>query len=165
MSIKLATDSETADGIRARNKSEVERSARDLRFAARALASNLMRIAAGAGKPHNIIGEVADLYASYRSLYPFSGTEFYPYAPHAPITEGLQDFDWRDGNASYSRPTNEDLDRWANDGTLARARALGQIADCALRWRAAQLAAQPTQETVAERNLTYAARAYVALKR
>ena len=162
MSIKLATDSETADGIRARNKSEAERSAMHLRSAASALASNLMRIAAGAGKPHNIIGEVADLYASYRSLYPFSGTEFYPYAPYAPITEGFQDFDWREGHASYSRPTSEDLARWAKDGTTARAEFLSEIADQALRWRAAQLAAQLTQESTAESNLKAAVRRYVA---
>lgn len=118
-----------------------------MRQAVASLAGNLLRIVAGGGKPRDIRAEAERLLAACND----------PATPKNALAEGARDFDWRRFDDRYSTPTLADLDRWKADGTFDRKARLEDVAKAALRWRAAQLLAQPTQENVAERALGSAA--------
>lgn len=142
--MKLVSDQTT-------NVVEANKAAARVRARAAAVAVNVLRIVAGAGKPADVIDEIALLFEAFEDLVPFSRGQEYPYAPHTAIAEGMRDFDWRLRDAGYqSHPMEKGpIDYCVSD-----------IAKFALRWRAAQLAAQPTQEASSFGDLVGSVRQY-----
>ena len=138
------------------NEQEIaaKNAATELELVTSELAANILRIVAGAGKPHQLLRQCEEFAIAYRALLPFCGSKYYPYGPNAAITMGATDFDWRRHKAGYDRPTPEQ--RWANN-TLYRDNKIEETVQAALRWRAAQLAANPTHESTEHSKLVFAA--------
>jgi hypothetical protein len=144
MTLKTVPGMDTAEGQRARADFE-------MRQAVASLAGNLLRIIAGGGKPQNVRTEAERLLAACND----------PSTPENALVNGARDFDWRRHDDRYRAPTPADLDRWKRDGSLDRDERMEALATAALRWRAAQLLAQPTQESTAQRDLCSAAEYFV----
>jgi hypothetical protein len=124
---------------------ERQRAAERLRSATRDLGANLLRIAAGSGKPDEVVRHAAELVTACETFATLTG-----YSAELPIAEALRDHDWRARDPAYSKPAPQDLARWEQDGNAAFERAIDRVAQESLRLIAARLAAQPTQESKAK---------------
>jgi hypothetical protein len=129
---------------------------KELEWATSRLAANLMRIVAGAGKPQKVFTDAYDFCEAYSHLLSFHGRVACD--PLAAIVKGATDFEWRRHDTGYTQPTAEFLAMWERDGSMARERMIEEIARWSLRWRAAQLLAQPTQESQAHSGIYQAIR-------
>jgi hypothetical protein len=158
--LKLVADNDEKALVRRREEATVERATVQLKYATSALAANILRIIAGAGKEYELIAQICELLKAYNELQPLSGRASYPYAPSTPIVEGLRELDWRKGVEGYYQPTEEDLVRRQRDGSVAVENAKADVVQAALRLTAAQLMAQPTQESTADSQLIYAMRKF-----
>ena len=158
MGIKLVSETDPK-AIAERREREAAAAAKDeLSSAMRCLAANLFRIAAGAGKEIEVvpdIARVANAYAKFSTIAQKIG-----YSADAVFGEALQDRDWRARHPGYDRPSQTDIDRWAGDGTTAEKMAINAIVKASLRKVAAELVAQPTQESVARNQLHEAIRRF-----
>jgi hypothetical protein len=156
--LKLVADNDEKELVRQREKVAAECAASELGYATRALAANILRIIAGAGKGSELISQICEVLKAYQELQPLSGRACYPYPPSTPMVEGLRELDWRRGAEGYHQPTEEDLERWRRDGSADLADAKSVVAQAALRLTAAQLLRQPTQESTADHQLFSAIR-------
>jgi hypothetical protein len=147
--LRLASERSEAEIAAQRHWQDAEGAAESLSHAARALAANVLRVIAGAGKDHTLIEEAVALLKAYRELQPYSGTDAYRYSPIAPIAEALTDLDWRKNNPSYpDYDSEESRRRWLEDGTEEVRLAEEAVFRAVLRVVAARLVRQPTQESV-----------------
>jgi hypothetical protein len=152
--LRMASERSEAEIAAERQRQNAERAADALSHTARNFAANVLRVIAGAGKQHTLIGEAIALLKAYDKLQPYSGSVAYPYSPIAPIAEGLTDLDWRKKNPAYADSiSEEDLRRWRADGTEDIRLAEEAAVRAALRLVAARLVRQPTQETRAHHQL------------
>ena len=158
--LKLVSDNDERELARQRERTAADRAAVQLTYATRALAANILRIIAGAGKDYELVRQIVEVLNAYKELHPLSGRTSYPYAPSYPMVEGLRELDWRKGTEGYHQPTEEDLARRERDGAAALDDAKADVVQSALRLIAAQLMAQPTQESVADGQLVSAIRRY-----
>jgi hypothetical protein len=157
--LKLVADNDEKQLVRQRDKTRAERAAIQLSCATRALAANILRIIAGAGKDYELFGQMIEVLKAYDELHPMSGRASYPYPPSTPMVEGLHELDWRRGAEGYYQPTENDLAR-RRDGSADLDDAKADVVQAALRMTAAQLMAQPTQESVADSQLVSAIRRF-----
>jgi hypothetical protein len=147
--LKLASE-------RDENEIAASNAAARLNYATRCLAANILRIVAGAGKAHQLIPQMIEVFNCYETMREFVGSAAFPYVPYGPMVDGLHSLDWRKDNPLYSAPSEADLARWERDGTAEVQRAEARVIKAALRVVAAQLLAQPTQESTAENDLVFA---------
>lgn len=136
---------------------EATRDAKTLANSARNIAANILRIIAGAGNEFEIYRQTRELLESYDKFKPHAGVNF-PFHHSTPVVDGLTDLDWRKDDPAYSKPTEEDRERWSRDGTTEREMAIDSICQYSLRLVAAQLLAQPTQESKSKSDLLRAIR-------
>jgi hypothetical protein len=162
--LELVADNDERELARQRQRTAAERAGFQLSHATRALAANILRVIAGAGKHYELIGQIIEVIKAYNELQPLSGSAAYPYAPSNPMVEGLQELDWRRDMEGYHQPTEEDLTRWRRDGSAAVDDAKADVVQAALRLIAAQLMAQPTQQRTADSQLISAIRRFEEAK-
>jgi hypothetical protein len=156
--LKLVADNDDMALSRHRENIASEIAASRLSHATRALAANILRIIAGAGKDYKLTSQMVEVLKAYQELHPFSGRACYSHTPSTPMTGGLRNLNWRKGAEGYYQPTDEDLAKREHDGSAAVDRAKEDIVQAALRLTAAQLMAQPTQESTADSQLMAAIR-------
>lgn len=115
--LKLVAENDDEMLARQREKATADRAASQLSYVTRALAANILRIIAGAGKEYELATQLVNVLKAYSELHPFSGRAAYPYAPSTPMVEGLRELNWRKGMDGYHQSTEEDLARWQRDGS------------------------------------------------
>lgn len=131
----------TGDG---REQYDLEQAEENLSWRVRALAANLLRVIAGAGKDYEIIENCADLIqAAHAYLDLRSGPEVFSIMAIA-----LTDRDWRKQDSRYTHKRQLTAESMAED----------RVVQHALRFVAAQLLHQTTQESTNEGDLHLAAR-------
>lgn len=119
------------------------------------LTANLLRIAAGAGSAHRIAWQIHDACKAYIALHPHCGTSHYPHPPGAAIEEALRDRDWRMQDERYESYREMKL----HPGPEAKLDCeKDRVVKAALQLVAAQLMAQPTQESKARDDLEFGIR-------
>ena len=133
---------------------EAEAAAANLQRAMRALAANLLRVIAGAGKDYELTGQMAGVLNAQLALNKVAN--FYPHEIERPIRDALNNLDWRREHPAYRQSTAEDQARWEEDGTASLKRAEQMVRTASLRLVAAQLAQQPSQESAANHDLNMA---------
>ena len=116
------------------SQSETELAEREARsvtqWAIRELAANLLRVAAGAGRPHSITDQLVDALKSFHAYHDTVG--------HYPDAQIIADaLDYEDGRPSYS------------DAYAERAFAERQVVQQSLRVAASKMLAQRTQASTA----------------
>ena len=159
--LQIASQRTDAEIAAEQARQDAERAALQLNSATRAMAANILRIIAGAGKDYALIEQVLAVLTAYQEMHPYAGTAAYPHSPVAPIREALIELDWRKNNPNYgghNDPKSEE--RWLSDGTTGVRLAKDWIVRSALRVAASQLAQQPTQEHSALDQLSQALREY-----
>ena len=132
-----------------------QRARTEIAAATKELAANLLRIIAGAGNSEKLVDQMTAALKPCEKLCEASGSAT---SLAGALDEALRDLDWRQDATGYSQPTDEDRARWERDGTTETERARDAVVQAALRLVAAQLSAQPTQESQADNQLLLAIR-------
>jgi hypothetical protein len=142
--IKLVSERSAEEVAEERAKDALGRSTKKL-------AANILRIIAGGGSRRELITQIAAVVAACDELKPA------PSVSEVAMEEALRSLDWRASSPGYSRPTAAELARW---GRNELERATSKITQAALRLVAAQLSAQPTQESTSTDRLWTAIKTY-----
>jgi hypothetical protein len=142
------------DAEKARQDSERKFAQDKLSWAIRELASNLMRILAGGGKSYEILAQIKALAEACTACddagVPVTGfvlEQALRGATESRLAELQSDPD------PARRPTEEQMDRWAENGELATEHGREAIVRAALRVMASRIVGQGTQERTAEHAL------------
>ena len=123
----------------------------------RIAAANLLRIIAGAGENHQLVDQIRPILSEHKALELLTGNSL---RSDIAIEQALRSLDWRFGSAEYRQPTDADLARRERDGSANVERAKNEIVQAVLRLVAAQLCADPTQESRSNEQLIDAIRRY-----
>jgi hypothetical protein len=142
------------DAENARRDAEREFAQNHLSSAIRELASNLMRILAGGGKSYEIFAQIKALAEAFAVCndagVPVTGfmlEQALRGAAESRLAQLESDPD------PARRPTEEQMDRWADDGELAIEHGREAIVRAAVRVMASRIVGQGTQERTAEHAL------------
>lgn len=150
MTIRLVSDQSESD-VRKHEDEEA------LKSALRALTANLLRICRGGGKAE-LGRQLTGCIRAFQDYYESHG--------HYPVHATIQQILDPDAAMKEHRPwidqNEDDLARWADDGTLERERAFQQIRNGALQVDASMLLNQITQERRGETEMADGIRALEA---
>jgi hypothetical protein len=141
----MADDTSDAEVERQERESDRETAAHRLGRATRELAANVLRIAAGTGKPDSLILQAAALVEASAELDRLDhrlGQDTYART----VTEALRDHSadfWSD----HPRFTDEEVQRWHESGEMAVGESRAAIIREAMRVCAAELVWQRTQKS------------------
>ena len=134
-----------------------ERAYSDLVWRTKQLAANILRVIAGAGSSDELLDQSRMMVSAAESLTDIIGNTL---VAGMVIERVLRSLDWRAINTDYSRPTDEDLARLESDGSANVERTQSAVLQAACRLVAAQLAAQPEQESVSLNKFITAVESY-----
>lgn len=118
----------------------------------RELAANLLRVVRGAGSSARLLDQMAEVIRRSREYYHLIGHWPAVHTIDAILRVKTPD-EQMEELLQNGRCSQEDLDRWENDGTMAVDRAVHRICRGALQKCASQLVAQTAQERTAEHEL------------
>lgn len=139
---------------KARRDAEREFALDKLSWAIRELASNLMRILAGGGKSYEIFAQINALAEACTACndagVPVTGFMLEQALRGAAVSHLAQ---LQSNPDLMRRPTEEQMDRWADDGELAIEHGREAIVRAALRVMASRIVGQETQQRTAEHAL------------